>query len=119
VVLGPEGPPLYTFDDKHAKAKRRLELICPAPVSKALGAEARAIALRAFTALNCRDWARVEMRLDAHDDLQLLEVNTIPGLGSIASFPAAARVAGMEGLPAIVQRLVEVAVERYRAGWPK
>jgi len=114
VVLGPEGPPVYTRADKDGDGGRRMELLCPAPVSDRLAARARELALAAFVALDCRDWARVELRIDDRGDLQLLEVNTIPGIGEISSMRAAARVAGMEDLAALVQRLVEVATARYR-----
>ena len=114
-VVDRGGPPVYSLEDKDGTAKRRLDLICPARVSKKLEEHAREIGLRAYSALDCRDWARVEMRLDRNQELQLLELNTIPGLGSRSSFPVAARAAGMGTLAAILQRLVEVAVSRYEA----
>jgi D-alanine-D-alanine ligase len=113
VVVGVEGPPIYTFEDKNGIATRKLELICPAPLSGLLAEQAQKLALQAFEVLNCRDWARVEMRLDETGQLQLLEVNTIPGLGARASLPIAAELKGMDYV-ALIQRLVDIVVERYQ-----
>ncbi|WJW76398.1 ATP-grasp domain-containing protein [Thiohalobacter sp. IOR34] len=114
VVLEKRGLPLYTREDKAGIAERRFELHCPAPIPPELSERLQQLAVAAFRALNCRDWARVEFRLDAAGQPYLLEVNTIPGLGRIASMPVAAQQAGIETFPALIQRLVEVAVERYR-----
>lgn len=114
VILGKGGPPVYAAEDKHGWAERKLQLVCPAPIPDTLAERAQQLALKAFAALDCRDWARVEMRIDDAGQLQLLEVNTIPGISPTASFPVAAKQAGIEDLPSLVQRLVDVAVERYR-----
>jgi D-alanine-D-alanine ligase len=113
VRLGDAGVPIYSTDDKHGIAGRKLDLLVPAPVSASLAERLLHLAREAFTVLQCRDWARIEFREDSEGRLYVLEVNTQPGLGTIASLPAAARVAGMKDLPAILKRLVEVAVERY------
>ena len=39
--------------------------VCPAPVSESLGAELRDLAVRTFRACHCRDYARVDIRIDA------------------------------------------------------
>jgi D-alanine-D-alanine ligase len=114
VEIGEGGPPIYTAADKHGTATREFRLHCPALLPEALSRRAQALAVSAFRVLNCRDWARVEMRLDARGELQLLEVNTIPGLGPNSSLPAAAQHVGLADLPALVQRLVDIALARYR-----
>lgn len=112
VLLGEEGPPLYTFEDKKGLASRPLKQVCPASLSKQLAKQAQQLALNAFEVLCCRDWARVEMLIDESGKLQLLEVNTIPGLGERASLPIAAETIGMDYV-ALLQRLVDIAAERY------
>jgi D-alanine-D-alanine ligase len=113
VVVGDGGPPIYTFEDKHGTGTRDVEMICPAPIPGQVAEQAQQLALQAFALLNCRDWARVDMRLYENGQLQLLEVNTIPGLGKGSSLPVAAEATGMD-ITMLVQRLVEIAVERYR-----
>ena len=114
VRLGEGGLPIYSADDKSGTAGRKLELLVPAPVSARLAEQLLHLAREAFTVLQCRDWARIEFRESSEGQLYVLEVNTQPGLGTIASLPAAARLAGMEDLPAILEQLVEAAVVRYQ-----
>jgi D-alanine-D-alanine ligase len=118
VVLEEAGPPIYTMEDKHGKATRKLQLLCPAQIPDVLAAELRHLALEAFAALRCLDWARVEFRLDGDGRPQLMEVNTLPGLGAQSSLPAAAAQAGMPDLSDIVQRLVDIAIARYQQESP-
>ena len=113
VVVGKAGPPIYTLEDKSGIANRELDMICPAPLPDPLTEQAQKLALQAFEVLKCRDWARVEMRLDKAGQLQLLEVNTIPGLGKRASLPVAAEQLGLNFV-ALTQRLVDIVVERYQ-----
>lgn len=68
---------------------------CPAPLDEAVAAECRDIALRAFVALECRDYARVDMRLTADGKPYILEVNPNPDLSRDAGFM---RSAGVHGL---------------------
>ncbi len=114
VLLGGEGLPIYSTDDKRGAAGRKLELIVPAPVPARLAEQLLHLAREAFAVLQCRDWARIEFRQSSEGRLYVLEVNTQPGLGSRASLPAAARVAGMKDLPAVLEQLVAAAVARYR-----
>lgn len=48
--------------------------------------EANALCKQAVEALNCLDHVRVDMRLDAHDALKIIEVNGIPGLKPVKSW---------------------------------
>jgi D-alanine-D-alanine ligase len=115
VVLGEGGLPIYTQGDKDGSDQRGFKLICPADLPAAVSDDAKTLALRAFAVLGCRDWSRVEFRLDENNQLQILELNTIPGLGAIASLSDAAKQAGMPDLASLVQRLVDVAVQRYQS----
>ncbi len=55
-------------------------LICPAKLSKELEEKIRDIAIKTFKALDCKDWTRIDMRLDNEDNPYVLEVNSLPGL---------------------------------------
>lgn len=68
---------------------------CPAPLDEATAARVRDIALRAFYALECRDYTRVDMRLTATMEPYILEVNPNPDLSRDAGFM---RSAGAHGL---------------------
>jgi D-alanine-D-alanine ligase len=80
---------------------------CPSGLSTEDEAEVAALALRAFDALGCAVWGRVDMMRDADGRFYVLEVNTIPGMTSHSLVPMAAAAAGLD-IPALVQRILEL-----------
>jgi D-alanine-D-alanine ligase len=73
---------------------------CPADVDDALARTIEDTALRAYAALGCRDWARVDVRLDTAGAPHVLEINPLPGIlpdpRQNSCFPKAARAAGLD-----------------------
>lgn len=106
-----EGDPdaIQTVDDKQKKPKRKL---CPANISSALTEKMQKISIAAFKALNLRDFARVDIRLDEDDNIYLLEINSMASLGESGSYPTAAKVAGYN-FDALVNKMLDVASVRY------
>jgi D-alanine-D-alanine ligase len=69
--------------------------VCPAELEPHLRQRLEATALRAYRALGCRDWCRMEFRVDAKGDAYLLELNPIAGIDPSYHFPRSARAAGL------------------------
>jgi D-alanine-D-alanine ligase len=88
------------------------ESICPAEISAALTAALQETALRAFRALECRDWCRIDMRLGADGVPHVLELNPIAGLDPTYWFPRSARAAGLD-FPMLMRAILEAACQRY------
>ena len=88
------------------------ESICPAGVSDALTAALQDTALRAFRALECRDWCRIDMRVGADGIPQVLELNPIAGIDPTYWFPRSARAAGLD-YPMLIGAILEAACQRY------
>jgi D-alanine-D-alanine ligase len=90
-------------------------LECPASVVEPLAARVREVALGAYRALGCRDWGRVDVRLDAACVPHVVEVNPLPGiipdLAANSCFPRAAIAAGMT-YDEMIQRVVQLAWQR-------
>ena len=84
---------------------------CPANVEPALGAAIRETTAAAFRLLGCRDYARVDMRVDRAGRIFILEVNANPDAGPRAGLAKALRIGGME-YNDFVQRLVATAAAR-------
>ena len=61
----------------------------------ALEARMAALAIRAFEALECRDFARVDFRLDAHGEPIFLEINPLPTFATDGSFAILAELEGI------------------------
>lgn len=71
-------------------------VLCPAPVDADLGARIALAARRAWTAIGCRGYARVDMRVTDEGTPHVVEVNCNPDLSPDAGFYRAARAAGYD-----------------------
>jgi len=112
-LLFAEGVRIYTEVDKKAKGEnKRVSVHVPAELDPDLAARAQDLARRAFLALGLYDCARVDIRLDPQGNLYVLEINSLPSLGENGSYARAAAAAGLD-FTALVNRLVDVASERY------
>lgn len=110
--FGGRGIAVMTLDDKfHRRVDEPLK-ICPAPVEAPLAARLREVALATFRACHCRDYARVDIRIDRSGRPFVLEINSMASLSQNGSYMLAARRAGYD-FDALVCRIVDVAHERY------
>ena len=84
------------FYDYHAKyLAEDTEYVCPAVLDDKVTQDIQAMAMAAFTALDCRGWGRVDFMLDEHGEPHFIECNTSPGMTSHSLVPIAAREAGL------------------------
>jgi D-alanine-D-alanine ligase len=83
--------------------------ICPAPLPVAVEAKIKDIALRCYTILGCRDYARVDLRLTKEGVPYVLEVNPNPDISPDAGMPRAARAAGIP-YPELVGEILRLGV---------
>jgi len=85
-------------------------------VEPALAAALEEAALGAFHALGCRDWARVDLRLDAQGRPHVLEINPLPGIlpdpRQNSCYPKAARAAGFD-YDGLILAVLRAALQRY------
>lgn len=93
----------YSYEAHYTIGGVRLEV--PAELPDAVRERVEDAALRSYSLLGCRDFARVDIILDERDVPQVLEINTIPGLTETGITPAAAEAAGM-GFTELVERIV-------------
>ena len=104
--------PKYGIYDFNAKYTQGLcEYIVPAKLDRVLIKKAQETALKAHELLGCRDFSRVDMRLDRDGNIFVLEVNTIPGLTSTSLLPKAAKADGID-FAQLCLRVVEMALNR-------
>ena len=87
--------------------------ICPADMCLSLAEAVRTTAVRAYRALECRDWCRIDMRVGADQVPQVLELNPIAGIDSSYWFPRSAMAAGMS-YPELIGVIIDAARQRYR-----
>jgi D-alanine-D-alanine ligase len=83
----------YDYQAKYVSDDTIYTVPCGLPPQKER--ELQALCLRAFNALGCRGWGRVDLMLDHAGNPYLLEVNTAPGMTDHSLVPMAARATGM------------------------
>ncbi|MEJ5866360.1 D-alanine--D-alanine ligase family protein [Pseudokineococcus sp. 5B2Z-1] len=108
-----DGRDFYDFEAKYLDGGA-VELTCPADVPEEVAEAVRATALRAFDALGCEGLARVDVFVADDGRVVVNEVNTMPGFTPSSMFPRLWEASGLP-YPALVDRLLELALER-RAG---
>jgi len=91
-------------------------LVCPAKVSKELEKKIKETCLGAFRVLNCKDMARMDLRLDKKGIPRIIDVNSLPGLipdpKENSRFPRAARTAGIK-YEKMIGLIIDSAKKRY------
>jgi len=115
----PEGMnPIYSYEAKWVwdRSDNPLDIFtCPAPIDEALRSEIESVCRRTYRVLRCRDWARIDVRLDARGKPNILEVNPLPGIlpkpEDNSCFPKAARAAGMT-YNQLITTVLDIAMER-------
>ncbi len=118
LMLGGERDKIYTYESKFAKSARKsAKKVCPAELPPETGAFIQKLAIQAFQVLNINDFARVDFRLDKYNQPYILEVNSMASLNPTSSFVCAAKKAGYS-YDRLINRIVEVACERYAAEEP-
>lgn len=100
---------VYDYECKYTKGKSRY--VAPAELPVEVAAWLQGQAEKAFRALGCRDYARVDFRLRDDNTPFCLEVNTAPGMTELSLVPKAARAAGIE-FDELCDRIVQLALSR-------
>ena len=110
--------PIYSFDAKFVwdRPENPLDIFeCPARITSKLQASIERVTLDAFRVLGCRDWARIDVRLDAEGIPNVIEVNPLPGIlpdpADNSCLPKAARAAGI-GYDELIQSCLKYAAVR-------
>ena len=101
----------YDYVDKYVDqgAAVTIPARLPAETSDAM----RALAVRAFRAIDCSGLARVDFFLDKRNGRILVnEINTMPGFTSISMYPKLWEATGL-AYPALLDRLIALALERH------
>lgn len=102
---------IYDYECKYTAGKSRY--ICPAQLTPAQTKEVQEAGLKAFLALRCEGYARVDFRMSREGKFYCLEVNTLPGMTEHSLVPKAAKAAGIS-FSELVDRIVRLAVKRRK-----
>lgn len=103
---------IFDFEAKYSDGGTQY-IVDPENMTSREKRRAQEVALKAFSALGCRGFARVDMIIDRRGEPTVLEINTIPGFTSRSLFPMAAAASGIE-FPALCDMLVRDALKAYK-----
>lgn len=102
--------------DPHSPDFYSMDSVCPAQeLDPELEAYIREVALQAYRVIGCRDYARIDMRLDEEEgEVYLLEVNPNPDLADGAAYMQCATASGRT-FEQTIAAIIGMAWERARA----
>ncbi|WP_455368033.1 D-alanine--D-alanine ligase family protein [[Eubacterium] cellulosolvens] len=112
--------PIYSYEAKWIwdTPKKPLNMFkCPADIDPKLFRKLKEVALSIYHLFRCRDWARIDIRLDVKGEPNVLEINPLPGIlpnpEDNSCMPKAASAAGIEYNELILQ-VLGIACKRYK-----
>ncbi|MFA6541264.1 MAG: ATP-grasp domain-containing protein [Bacteroidota bacterium] len=107
-------PNIITYNAKWnplAEEFHRIHAFCPAKLTKQQLKMIEQVSVKAYETLECRDYARLDLRLSKRNRAYVLEVNPNPDLTEGVSFMESAEKAGMT-FSEVLSSLVEFAYHR-------
>lgn len=109
-------PKIVTYDGKWIKDSlyyKNTIPVCPAPLDNEFAEKIKKIALEVSNLFGCRDYCRVDFRIDKNNQPYILEVNPNPDISIDAGFGRAAKAYGLS-YDELLVRIIEFALERKR-----
>jgi len=90
----------------------RLEYICPVRVSHDLKKKLNNLALKTYRAVECRDFGRVDFRVDSEGSPYVLEINPLPSLSTEDVFMLLAKTIGIT-YEEMIGKILNSAIKRH------
>lgn len=102
----------YDYQAKYTPGGAEAKI--PAPLPARLAEEFRALALKAYAAIDCAGMGRVDFLLERGTDrIYVNEINTIPGFTATSVYPKLWQASGL-AYSALIDRLIGLALDRHR-----
>lgn len=99
----------YDYDAKYIQDDT--EYLVPCGLSDEKEQELKRLAEKAYEALDCTGWGRVDFMQDENERFWLIEVNTVPGMTDHSLVPMAAKAAGINFQQLVIRILETVKYE--------
>ncbi|URL06182.1 D-alanine--D-alanine ligase [Avibacterium sp. 21-595] len=106
IKIVPEGE-FYDYEAKYVSDNT--QYFCPAGLTDEREQELRQLVKRAYDAVGCRGWSRIDVMMDGEGQFRLVEVNTNPGMTSHSLFPKSAASVGYS-FEQLVEKILELSV---------
>lgn len=109
-------PKIVTYEGKWIEGSEYYNFtkpVCPAKLNKSIKQKIEKVALKAYNAMNCRDYARVDIRLSKENIPYVIEVNPNPDISPDSGFVRAANAAGIS-YEVLLKNITSFALERKK-----
>jgi D-alanine-D-alanine ligase len=93
-------------------SSNRLEYTCPSRIEAALNKKICELAAKTYEAVECRDFGRVDFRVDNDGNPYVLEINPLPSLSTEDVFPLVAKQIGLT-YEEIIGKILNSALKRH------
>lgn len=104
----------YTFDAKYVDPDA-VRIDVPAQLSPKIAEKIRDVSIKAYKALHCEDFSRVDLFLTEEGKIYINEINTIPGFTNSSMYPMMWKERGI-GFTELISKLLDLAEQRYDRG---
>ncbi|SHG60119.1 D-alanine-D-alanine ligase [Chryseolinea serpens] len=104
----------YTFDAKYVDPDA-VRIDVPAKLPKSIAEKIRKASVKAYEALHCKDFSRIDLFLDKKGNIYINEINTIPGFTNSSMYPMMWKERGVS-FAELITKLLTLAQERYDRG---
>lgn len=111
--------PIYSYEAKWIwdQSSNPLEIFeCPAKLDPRLKTAIEELCRNTYNVLRCRDWSRIDVRLDKAGRPNIIEINPLPGIlpniEDNSCFPKAARMAGLN-YSEMLNAVLDAGLKRY------
>ena len=106
IRIVPEGE-FYDYNAKYISDNT--QYFCPAGLTSEREQALALLVKRAYDAVGCRGWSRIDVMCDSKGNFRLVEVNTNPGMTSHSLFPKSAASVGIS-FEQLVVKILELSV---------
>ncbi len=104
----------YTYKAKYLDPDA-VKLEVPADLTSSISDKIRALSIKAYQALHCQDFARVDLFLTKGGEVLINEINTIPGFTNSSMFPMMWQERGIT-FTELLTKIIHMALERHQHG---
>lgn len=102
----------YTYQAKYFD-ENAVKIDVPAVLDKSVSGKIREICKKCYLALECEDFARIDLFLTKNNEILINEVNTIPGFTDSSMFPMMWAHEGLS-FTELIDKLISYSLERHK-----
>ncbi len=102
----------YSYEAKYLDDSGA-EIVIPAILPEATKHQIKALAAKAFTAINASGFARIDFFVHESGEIYLNEINTLPGFTNISMYPKMWEASGLD-YSDLITKIVELGLEQHK-----